>query len=120
MNIRRKTLLAVVLASALGGIAPNSASAETTITLNPSKDNTLYQYFAADGDRSNGVGIHFFAGNTDVGRIRRGMLGFNIAGIPPGSTITSVSLTMQMSRTNLDTARIVELHKLIAEWGEGT
>src|SRR6266699_6830473 len=48
------------------------------------------------------------------------MLAFDIAGsIPPGSTITSASLTLNMSRTISD-ARIVELHKLLADWGEGT
>jgi len=47
------------------------------------------------------------------------VLAFDIAGsIPPGSTITSVSLSMNMSRTISDT-RIVGLHKLLASWGEG-
>jgi hypothetical protein len=31
-----------------------------------------------------------------------------------------VTLSLNMSKTALDTARIVELHKLIADWGEGT
>ena len=34
------------------------------ISINPSKDNTLYEYVPADGDRSNGVGDYFFAGKT--------------------------------------------------------
>jgi FtsP/CotA-like multicopper oxidase with cupredoxin domain len=114
-----KTLLPLIFASVLGGIAPNLASA-TTININPSKDNTLYEYVVADGDRSNALGIHFFAGMTAEGLIRRGVLAFDIAGsIPTGSTITSASLTMNMSRTISD-ARIVELHKLLADWGEGT
>ncbi len=115
-----KILLGLILAAALCGIGPSLASA-TSISINPSKDNTLYEYVAADGDRSNAVGDHFFAGKTAQGYIRRGVLAFNIAGsIPPGSTITSVSLSMNMSRTLLDNARIVELHKLLADWGEGT
>jgi len=56
-----------------------------------------------------------------TGEIRRGVLAFDIAGsIPPCSTITAVSLSLNMSRTLLETARIVELHKLLADWGEGT
>jgi photosystem II stability/assembly factor-like uncharacterized protein len=91
------------------------------ISINPSKDNTLYEYVPAVGDRSNGVGDYFFAGTTAAGLIRRGVLAFDIAGsIPPGSTITSASLSMHMSRTPVETARTVELHKLLADWGEGT
>src|SRR3990172_12358271 len=92
-----------------------------TAALNPSKDNTLYEYVVADGDRSNGAGSRFFAGRTAQGRLRRGVLAFDVAGsIPAGSTITSVSLSMDMSRTTLNTARTVELRRLLADWGEGT
>jgi hypothetical protein len=118
VNIR-ETLVLLILAAVLGGIAPTLASA-TTININPSKDNTLYEFVPLDGDLSNGVGDHFFAGVTALGELRRGVLAFDIAGsIPPGSTITSVSLSMNMSRTISDT-RTVELHKLLADWGEGT
>jgi hypothetical protein len=114
-----KTLLPLLFALSLGGMAPGLASADI-ININPSKDNTLYQYVEADGDRSNALGDHFFAGTTAEGEIRRGVVAFDIAGnIPAGSTITSVTLTMNMSRTISD-ARTVELHKLLADWGEGT
>ncbi len=109
-----------MLAVALGGIAASLARADF-ININPVKDNTLYEYVPADGDRSNGIGDHFFAGKTGMGFIRRGVLAFDIAGnVPPGSTITSVSLTMHMSRTALSNVRTVELHTLLADWGEGT
>jgi photosystem II stability/assembly factor-like uncharacterized protein len=99
----------------------NGGGPSPSISINPSKDNTLYEYIPADGDRSNALGDHFFAGKTVKSEIRRGVLAFDIAGsIPPGSTITSVSLSMHMSRTLLETARTVELHKLLADWGEGT
>ena len=56
-----------------------------------------------------------------MGELRRGVLAFDIAGhVPAGSTITAVSLSMNMSMTPLETARTVELHKLLADWGEGT
>ena len=58
--------LALMLAVALGGIAPNLARADS-ININPSKDNTLYEYVPADGDLSNGLGDHFFAGKTAMG-----------------------------------------------------
>src|SRR5438034_2532406 len=115
-----KSFLPLILAAALVGIGPSLASA-TSISINPIKDNTLYEFVVVDGDRSNGVGDHFFAGKTDQAEIRRGVLAFDIAGrIPAGSTITSASLSMNMSRTLLNTARTIELHKLLADWGEGT
>src|SRR5436190_18839449 len=96
-----------------------SASANI-INIMPSKDNTLYEYDPAEGDHSNGAGFHFFAGENAIGEIRRGVLAFDIAGtIPPGSTITAVSLGMNMSMTPTG-AVTVELHKLLADWGEGT
>ena len=62
-----------------------------------------------------------FAGATDDGLIRRGVIAFDVAGsIPPGSTIHSASLRMNMSRTLSDTARTISLYKLLTDWGEGT
>jgi hypothetical protein len=107
-----------MLALALGGSAPSSAIADV-ININPVKDNTLYEYVPADGDLSNGIGDYFFAGKTGMGYIRRAVLAFDIAGsVPPGSTITSVSLTMHMSRTALSNARTVELHRLLRRKAE--
>jgi len=87
----------------------------------PSKDNTLYEFDPAEGDVSNARGIYFFTGETFMGELRRGVLAFDIAGsIPPGSTITGVTLSLNCSRVFNDTARTTELHKLLADWGEGT
>ncbi len=88
------------------------------VTLNPSKDNTLYQ--DASGALSNGAGQHFFVGNTNNDSIRRGIIAFDIAGnIPAGATINSVTLTLNLSRTLSDSPQPVALHKLLADWGEG-
>ena len=115
-----KTLLALILTTALGWTAATSARA-AIINITPSKDNTLYEFDSKEGDFSNGVGFHFFAGKTVMSELRRAVLAFDITGsIPPGSIITSVTLTMNMSKTLGNTARIVELHKLLADWGEGT
>src|SRR6266516_1244724 len=114
-----KILLALIVTIILPCTTANSVNA-ATISIMPSKDNTLYEFDPAEGDHSNGAGFHFFAGENGMGELRRGVLAFDIAGsIPPGSTITSVSLSMNMSRTISDT-RTVKLHKLLADWGEGT
>jgi hypothetical protein len=110
------TLLLVSLSYIGAGLARGAI-----INIMPSKDNTLYEYIKADGDRSNALGIHFFTGETVMSELRRGVLAFDIAGsIPPGSTITAVTLSLTMSRTLTDDARTTELHKLLADWGEGT
>jgi hypothetical protein len=115
-----KTLIAVIFMSAFGCAGAASMSA-AIINITPSKDNTLYQYDPVTGDTSNALGLHFFAGETAMSEIRRGVLAFDIAGhIPPGSTIIAVTLSMNMSRTALNTERTIELHKLLADWGEGT
>src|SRR5215472_10271094 len=114
-----RTRLAILFMSVLGCVGVSSTSA-AIIVINPSKDNTLYEYDPAEGDHSNGAGFHFFAGENAMGELRRGVLAFDVAGaIPAGSTITAVSLTLNMSMTpaGLET---VELHKLLADWGEGT
>jgi hypothetical protein len=109
------TLLLVSLSYAGMGVA-----SANIINITPSKDNTLYEYDPAEGDHSNGAGFHFFAGENGMGELRRGVVAFDIAGtIPAGSTITAVSLTMNMSMTPAG-AETVELHKLLADWGEGT
>jgi len=103
------------------GVAAATSAIAAMISITPSKDNTLYQYDPADGDTSNALGQHFFAGETAMSELRRGVLAFDLAGhIPAGATIIAVTLSMNMSRTPLDTARTIELHKLLADWGEGT
>jgi hypothetical protein len=115
-----KISLALILTASLGCIAASSVNA-AIINIMPSKDNTLYEFDPKEGDTSNALGLHFFAGETAMGELRRGVLAFDIAGsIPPGSTITAVSLSMNVSRVPVDTAFTVELHKLLADWGEGT
>ena len=118
MDVKR--LFALVVAAALGYLTSSLASAGT-ININPSKDNTLYEYDPLDGDKSNALGFHFFAGETGMKELRRGVVAFDIAGnVPSGSTITAVSLSANMSRTPTNTAYVVELRRLLADWGEGT
>jgi hypothetical protein len=117
---RISKLLLALMFLALLGIAPRLAIADI-ININPIKDNTLYEFDAAEGDTSNALGNHFFAGETGMGELRRGVFAFDIAGnIPAGSTILDVTLSLNMSRTADNTARTIELHKLLADWGEGT
>jgi hypothetical protein len=91
--------------------------AASTITIGPSKDNTLYEQ--PDGSLSNGVGQHIFAGNNNGDLARRGVIAFDISGnVPAGVVISSVTLTLNMSRTN-SPGQDFQLHRLLTDWGEG-
>ena len=98
-----------------------SASADTVI-IEASKDNVLYD--EASGLLSNGAGDSIFAGLTGEPRVVRALIEFDIAGgLPPGSIITDVTLTLYMAQasvTNPFTPNIVGVHRALAEWGEGT
>jgi len=87
------------------------------ITLSSVRDNTLYQ--DAAGSLSNGAGEGFFAGNTTAGLTRRGLVRFDLSSLPAGATITNVTLTLHMSMTSTG-ATNVSLHRVLADWGEGT
>ncbi|MCY2961257.1 MAG: DNRLRE domain-containing protein [Planctomycetota bacterium] len=93
------------------------AATASEVILGANRDNTLY---GESGSESNGAGSHFFAGTTGMGQVRRAVLRFDVAaGIPAGSTITDVELTLYMSKTNAG-VREVRLHRVLADWGEGT
>ncbi len=97
------------------------ASESVEVQIGAAKDNTLYE--SVPDSLSNGLGQYFFAGRTGAGggfKIRRGLIAFNIAGnIPAGATIQSVTLTLSMNKT-ISGDQTVSLHKLTADWGEGT
>ena len=94
-----------------------------SVTIEPSKDNTLFEDPA--GLLSNGAGPSIFVGRTGDGggfRALRGVLEFDVDGaVPGGATVTSVSLTMnvlQMGGAFIPAN--LGLHRATAEWGEGT
>src|SRR5205823_6202965 len=95
----------------------------TTINLAPIADDTLYQVSTVDPAQqlSNGAGQHFFVGVTSQGSnaIRRGAIKFDLSAVPAGSTITSVTLTLTVSKTTNGPQNIA-LHRALLNWGEGT
>jgi hypothetical protein len=106
---------AVVVSGAL--LVGRAAGAEV-VSLEPVRDNTLCE--DGFGALSNGSGRHLFAGRTGLSDSRRrGLLAFDVAGnVPQGSVVTSVKLTLHMSRT-LAAPHTVELRKVSSDWGEG-
>lgn len=108
---------AVVVCAGILFLAPRAWA--DTATIYPSKDNTLYENNF--GSFSNGIGDHIFSGRNNSGQRRRAVMYFNVAAnVPGGSTVSNVTLRLNMSRANDGSgARTMKLQRLLADWGEG-
>ncbi|CAG0985218.1 hypothetical protein PHYC_01984 [Phycisphaerales bacterium] len=95
-------------------LAPIAAA--DSISLQASKDNTLYEDLF--GGISNGRGQYMFAGATQFQVQRRALIAFDVSAIPAGSTVTAARLTLHMSRT-ISTGEPVAVHRSLTSWGEG-
>jgi hypothetical protein len=105
-------------AAALAWLLAAGDVAAATLTVTPSQDATLYE--DPSGQLANGAGFGIFAGKVDAttgGRLRRGLVKFDLSAVPAGSTVTSVSLTINASKGNPPTA--TTLHRVTTSWGEG-
>lgn len=116
-EVRRTRSLAFALLACASVVCGFPVLADE-VTLLASKDNTLYENLS--GDLSNGAGHFLFAGKTNIPEIRRALIAFDVASaIPAGSTITSVTLRLNMSLTIVEDVP-VSLHRASVDWGEGT
>lgn len=87
------------------------------VNLTPSRDTSMYSEGA---DLSNGIGVFLFAGRTLLNDDRRALLAFDFSSIPPGSTVTGVSLALHISQARPFADRSpVALHRALGAWGEG-
>jgi hypothetical protein len=95
-----------------------TAAAQTTVQIQCRKDNSMW---GLSGTQSNGAGSHLFVGMDGLGRERRALVSFDIAGsVPAGSRVTDVSLSLYCSRWNGASPLRVHLHRALSDWGEGT
>lgn len=97
-----------------------SASADT-VQIIADRDNTLIE--SASGEWSGGIMPFLFAGNTNQiaeENGRRALIRFDLSAIPLGSTITSASVRLRMSKTVFAGTQTFTLHRTLADWGEGT
>ncbi|MFQ5628789.1 MAG: hypothetical protein ACE5I1_08515 [bacterium] len=108
-------MLVVALVLAFFGLATAQSS---VVSLIAAKDNTIYAHNAT---LSNGAGAGMFAGADGQNRIKRALVYFAIAdSIPANATVDSVRLTMSMSQTSGVGTAAISLHRVLADWGEGT
>lgn len=107
------------LAVALSVLAYTFPARADSVVVGAAKDNTVY---AEDSTLSNGAGEHVFAGTNGAGNPRRAFMAFDIAAaVPAGATVDSVFLTLTLSQTSAGAGvQPVSLHRVLADWGEGT
>jgi uncharacterized repeat protein (TIGR01451 family) len=93
------------------------------VDLGSAADNTLYQVPSIDVQQlSNGAGQHFFVGKTSppgTNKVLRGAIKFDLTSVPAGSTVTSATLKLHLSKTSSGPQGIA-LHRATMDWGEGT
>jgi hypothetical protein len=90
------------------------------VTLHPSADTTLHEYFP---DNNLGAQLYFNAGTTQNGPRTRGLMQFDISGsLPAGAIIHSVSLTLEVTKQPVDgdAPSNFALHRMLVAWGEGS
>lgn len=103
----------VMLGSLMG------CATRSQVTLTAVRDATLYE--DATGALSNGAGQHMFAGTKGPGRAVRALVAFDVAGkVPAGMTLTAVRLRLNMSAANSYAAQTIGLHRVLADYGEGS
>lgn len=94
-----------------------------TVNLVAAKDNTI---IAGPGSTdptkqlSNGGSQFLFAGAANDGVVRRGLIAFDLSGVPSGSSVQSASLTLYFDRSADQGTQPVSLYRLTRDWGEGT
>lgn len=100
-------------------LAPVLASADTVL-IEAARDTTLIE--DPDGAQANGSGPLFFVGRTNQRRhsVRRGLVYFDVAEhLPRNARVESVRLTLYLPPTPNSARRRIDLHRLLADWGEG-
>lgn len=91
-------------------MAPHAFALEQGFT--SMRDHTIFDDGSTIGDG------YLFTGTSLNGQTRRGLVGFDLSSIPAGSTITAVSLSMNVSLSR--GSQTVGVHRLSTDWVEGT
>ena len=113
-----KLLYSLSAASLLSILSATAWSA--TATINPSQDNTVAEELP---DNSSGACGSIFSGMIDVDTLdgaRRALVQFDLADIPPGSIINSITLNMAVTRGSNHVDSTFTLHPITTAWVEGT
>jgi hypothetical protein len=92
-----------------------------SVTIGASKDNTIFENAA---NRSAGEAAGIFSGTAGAqtgSAPRRGLMAFDVAAnVPSGATIVAARLTLHLALTGGGADQSIGLHRLTADWGEGS
>lgn len=101
----------------IAALACSAPALGDLVTITAHKDATLNAHPL--GVVGNGSGQHLFCGKTNAGATRRAVLAFDVAAaVPAGSTINSVTMTLNMSRTMAGTTAVT-VRRVTTAWNEG-
>lgn len=107
---------ALVLLLTSLALSPVLAGAQV-VTLNPDRDNTLFE--SMDGSLSNGAGVGVFAGANGAGLLRRALVRFPVAAnVPVGTQVVSAVLRLHASQGQFQPQPFTA-HLVQQSWGEG-
>jgi type IX secretion system substrate protein len=118
-NLTQKHMNKIYFTASLCILLAISGHTQTTVVLTAAMDNTIYGDNTAN---SNGAGQNLFAGTTGSNSgssLRRALLKFDLSAIPPGASVTSVTLSLFCNKTT-SLAEATGIHKLLSNWGQGT
>ncbi len=115
---RLKRSVALLCLLLIGSPAVLAQTVQLTVPLD--QDNTVYE----EGDLSNGIGEHLFAGRiasaAGPGARRRALLQFSPPALPPGAVLIDAELTLTVTRNATALPNAFTLHRVTSSWGEGT
>lgn len=98
--------------------APHPGRAATLVAT-AAKDNTIYEDGVGGVNESNGQGDYLFAGRTGFAQVVRSLIMFDLTQIPTNAIVTSAQLTLTESTPKSDPQGVVNVHRVLADWGEG-
>jgi hypothetical protein len=108
------------LAIALAMVPLHSTNGQTTVTLTPSADTTMFEALIGD-ELSSGVGTTMYMGQTTRNNERRrALMRFDLSSIPASARVTAVSLRVNQTRAvEQSEGDFVAFHRVTRTWGEG-
>ena len=107
----------LVLAAAA---TPFSGALAAQVTLEATRDNTIYRESLGG---SNAAADNFSAGKAgSATAVRRGLVAFDLTALPSPIQVDRVALELTFQGlTNMENdPRVLAIHRLLAQWGEGT
>jgi len=91
-----------------------------SVTLNPSQDTFISEYVSFANPNGTSTEMVIGTQGANVGHTRnRGLIQFDLSSIPPGAVVSSVTLSLRVTRVPLSPANSdFHLHRLLQPWDD--